>query len=70
MSRRDCALSQDMDLECMGLFLGMGHETVESFGASVGEETKVANNMTGACYRSSDQSSRGLKSLQMEETSL
>ena len=38
----------------MGLFLGMGHETVESFRESVGEETKAANNMVGACYRTSD----------------
>lgn len=51
MSRRDCALSQDMELELIGLFLGMGHERVESFGASVGEESKEANNRVSACYR-------------------
>jgi len=58
VSRRDCAPSRDTELEWIGLLLGMGHEAVESFGASVGEETKVSNNMVGACYRPSDQNRR------------
>lgn len=56
--RRDCAIGQDMELEWMGLFLEMGHETVECFEASVREETKVANNMIGVSYRPSDQNRR------------